>query len=108
MKNLIKSKIFIGVFLIAYFAFFAITIFILEVKSKGFGAGHLEYGFPFTYYYSSCFGGDYLWSGLAGNILFAALLSFFVALGFVVLWSKRILPLWQKVTSSEFRKKWYL
>lgn len=57
MKNLFKNKVFIDAFLTAYFLFFFITVFILDLKKDGFGVGSIEYGFPFTYYYSHCFGG---------------------------------------------------
>jgi hypothetical protein len=50
MKNLIKHKVFIAAFLATYFLFFVLTVFVLDLKSEGFGVGHLEYGFPFTYY----------------------------------------------------------
>src|SRR5215813_12128434 len=97
MKQLLKSKIFIGTFLLAYFSFFAITIFILEVKGKGYGEGHTEYGFPFTYYHTTCFSAFYSWSGLIGNILFATIISFIS--GFVSSY------LWAKLSSPEFQVK---
>lgn len=100
MKKLIKSKIFIITFLIAYFSFFIVTIFLLEIKREGFGVGHLEYGFPFTYYYSHCWGGYYLWLGLIGNILFAFILSSISGL--------ISSHFWLKFSSPEFRQKWYL
>jgi len=100
MKILLKSKIFIGAFLLIYSSFFALTIFVLELKIDGLGIGHKIYGFPFGYYYSSCFGGDYLWEGLLANILFAAGLGF--AGGLTVSY------FWMKFSSPEFRAKWYL
>lgn len=100
MKDLIKSKIFISTFLTAYFLFFIITVCIFDFKRKSFGAGNFDYGFPFAYYHSNCFGGDYLWTGLVNNILFAAFLSFGIGLASVIFW--------RKVSSPEFRKKWYL
>ncbi len=100
MNNLIKHKVFISTFLPAYFLFFAITIFILDLKSEGVGVGHLEYGFPFTYYYSHCFGGYYLWFGLIGNILVAAIFS--IVIGLVST------HFWLKFSSQEFRSKWFV
>ena len=100
MKSLIKTRTFIGAFLLAYFLFFAFTILILDLKSDGIGIGHLEYGFPFTYYYSHCFGGYYIWSGLAGNILFAAVFGLSVGLA--------ASHLRLKFSSPEFRAKWHL
>ena len=100
MNNLIKHRVFIGTFLLAYFLFFVVTIFILDLKSEGFGVGHLEYGFPFTYYYSSCFSGFYLWLGLIGNILVAGIFSFVIGLVST--------HFWLKFSSSEFRSKWHI
>lgn len=100
MKNLIKSKVFIATFLLTYLSFFVVTMWLFEITRDGFGVGHAEYGYPFGYYYSSCFGGYYLWSGLIGNILFAFVLSF--AVGII---SSHY---WLKFSSPEFRQKWYL
>jgi hypothetical protein len=100
MKNLIKHKVFISAFLLTYFLFFVVTIFILDLKKDGFGVGHLEYGFPFAYYYSHCFGGYYLWFGLIGNILVAAGLS--IVIGLVST------HFWLKFSSPEFRAKWHI
>jgi hypothetical protein len=100
MKKLIRHKVFIGAFLSSYFLFFVLTISVFDVKSDGLGVGHTEHGFPFTYYYSNCFGGGYLWFGLIGNILFAMVLS--IVVGLV---SSHF---WQKLSSPEFRAKWYI
>lgn len=108
MKNLIKHKIFIGTFLLSYFSFFVITVFILEIKREGLWAGFSEYGFPFAYYYSTCYGADYSWVGLLGNILFAAVLSTVVGLFSTYLWLNWLLPFWREISSPEFRAKWYL
>jgi len=99
MKRLIKHKVFIGAFLTAYFLFFVITVFILDLKKDGFGVGSVEYGFPFAYYYSHCFGGYYSGLGLMGNILTAAIFS--IVVGLVAT------HLWLKFSSPEFRAKWY-
>lgn len=98
MKRIIKHKTFIGAFLTAYFIFFLITIPVLNLKNDGFGVGSVEYGFPFTYYYSHCFGGYYSWFGLMGNIFTAAIFS--VVTGLVVT------RFWLKFSSPEFRAKW--
>lgn len=107
MSKLLKSKVFIGTFLLIYFSFFVVTIYVLDIRRDGIGVGHIAYGFPFTYYYSSCFGGDYLWSGLIGNILAAAVLSFVGGLSFAHLRTKISAPEFQ-TKFAEFRAKWYL
>jgi hypothetical protein len=88
MNNLINDRSFIVIFLLTYFSFFVITIGILDIKSPGFGIGTAKHGFPFTYYYSNCYGGSYLLSGLFGNILFAGVLSFIPGVIFKFVWSK--------------------
>jgi hypothetical protein len=108
VRDLIKNKVFIGMFLLSYYLFFVITIFILDLKNEGVGAGHLEYGFPFTYYYSHCFGGYYLWFGLVGNILSATALGIIIGLVSTHFWLNWLLPFRQMVSSREFRSKWYL
>ncbi len=50
MKQLIKHKLFIGAFLTAYFLFFIVTVFIVDLKKSGIGVGSMEYGFPFAYF----------------------------------------------------------
>jgi len=100
MKNLVKSRIFIGAFLVSYFAFFILTIFVFEIKKSGIGVGSMDYGFPFTYFQSHCFGGNYDLQGLIGNVIFAGILSCFIAFG--------ISNLKEKFSSPEFRAKWYL
>lgn len=97
MRKLIKHKVFIGAFLIAYSLFFVITIFILDLKSPGIGVESMNYGFPFAYYSSHCFGGYYSWLGLTGNILAAAIFSFAVGSATTYFWLKFSLP--------EFRAK---
>ena len=100
MKNLVKSRIFIVSFLISYFAFFILTILVFDIKSSGIGVGSMNYGFPFIYFQSHCFGGNYNWLGLMGNIFFAGILSFIIAFG--------VSNLKEKLSSPEFRAKWYL
>lgn len=100
MINLVKNRIFIISFLISYFAFFILTIFVFDIKRSGFGVGSMDYGFPFTYFQSHCFGGNYDWLGLIGNVIFAGLLSFFIAFG--------VANVREKLSSPEFRAKWYL
>lgn len=100
MKKLIKSKLFISVFLITYFLFFVITIFLLDLKSAGIGVGNFDHGFPFTYYHSNHYGGNYLWFGLVGNVLFAAVFS--VLIGLISA------HFWLKFSSPEFRSKWHI
>jgi len=100
MKRLIKHKVFISAFLTAYFLFFVLTIFIFDLKKSGIGVGSMEYGFPFSYYYSHCFGGYYSWSGLMGNILTATILSTIIGLAAA--------HFWIKFSSPEFRAKWHI
>lgn len=100
MKKFIKSNVFIAAFLLTYVSFFVVTMWLFQTTRDGFGVGHTEYGYPFGYYYSHCFGGYYLWSGLLGNILFAFGLSF--GIGLIASYS------WQKISSPEFRQKYYL
>jgi hypothetical protein len=111
MKNLIRQKIFIGAFLTSYFLFFVITFSISRFPRTGGGGillGHTLYGFPFAYYYSHCFGGYYLWFGLAGNILVAAIVCSVIGLISAHFWTSWLLPLWQTFSSPEFRAKWYI
>lgn len=108
MKKILKSKLFIGSFLFIYFSFFFLTIYILEIKSSGFSVGSWDYGFPFIYYHSHCFGGGYHWSGLLGNILFAGILGGAVGVIFTSFWLNQLIPFVQKIRSEEFRSKWYL
>ena len=97
MKQLLRTRVFAAAFFLLYAAYFALT---LDVQRPGFGVGHVEYGFPFTYYYSHCFGGHYLWLGLIGNAAFAGTLS--IAFG---LWAAHLA---RKLSTPEFRAKWYL
>jgi hypothetical protein len=104
MKRLIKHKVFIGAFLTAYFLFsilFSVmTTSIFDWQKSGIILGLTEYGFPFTYYYSGCFSSDYLWLGLAGNILTAAIFSF--AVGLTAAYFRL------KFSSPAFRAKWHI
>jgi hypothetical protein len=108
MKKMVESRIFIAAFLLTYFSFFLISVVILDLKSEGLGAGHFAHGFPFTYFYSHCFGGYYLWFGLLGNIGAAAALAFAAGLSAVYLHRNLFLPFRRKVAADEFRRKWYL
>lgn len=107
MKKLVKSRAFISGFLLSYFLFFFLTVYVLDIKTSGFGVGSMNYGFPFTYYHSHCFGGSYSWNGLFGNILFAAIVSFAVGLISSYSWRKLSSPQFQ-TKWSEFRTKWYI
>ena len=100
MRNLIKHKLFIAVFLTTYFLFFVVTVSLLNLKKEGLGVGSFEYGFPFAYYYSHCFGWYYSWFGLIGNILVAAIFS--IIIGLISTHS------WLKFSSPEFRSKWHI
>jgi len=100
VKGSVRSRIFAAAFFVSYFAYFYITIFMLDIQRPGFGVGHVEYGFPFTYYYSHCFGGYYVWFGLVGNSIIASVVS--SGIGFAAF------AVWAKISSPEFRSKWYL
>jgi len=104
MKQLIKHRVFIGAFLTVYFllsvVFLIMTTSIFNWQKTGITLGVMEYGFPFTYYTTHCFGSDYSWLGLAGNILTAAFFSFMVGLVITLFWLK--------FSSPEFRAKWHI
>jgi hypothetical protein len=72
------------------------------------GVGSSFDGFPFTYYFSTCFGGGYYYSGLVSNILFAGLVSFFIGLFLSFIWARFVTPTLIKVSSPEFQAKWHL
>jgi hypothetical protein len=110
MKNLIRQRVFIGAFLASYFLVSVISVSIAGVPRMGGGIilGHKSYGFPFTYYYSHCFGSYYLWLGLAGNILVAAVFSVVAGLIAAHFWNSWLLPFRRTISSPEFRAKWYI
>ncbi len=99
MKNLLRNRIFIATFLLTYFSFFAITMWLFEFRSHDV-ATTTNYGFPFTYFRSTCFGGNYIWQGFAGNIVFSLGMSFVAGSLFSSIKTK--------LSSPEFRSKWYL
>jgi hypothetical protein len=100
MKALIRSRAFITSFIISYYSYFLITIRISNISRPGIGVGDQEFGFPFTYYEWTCFGGGYVYSGLFGNILFAALIG--TILGIFCAY------VWKTLASEDFRRKWHL
>jgi hypothetical protein len=100
MKELIRSRVFISSFIIAYFSYFLITISKLNISGPGYGAGSVEYGFPFTYYESRCFGENFYPLGLLGNILFAALIGTIIGIFCAYVW--------KTLASEDFREKWNL
>lgn len=106
-NELIRSRVFISSFIIAYFSYFLITLWILNISRPGIGEGFQDYGFPFTYYASTCFGGSYIYSGLLGNILFAALIAAIVGV-FIAYVSKTVSSEDFRKYWSRFRRKWYL
>lgn len=108
MKRLLKSKTFIGAFLVTYFSFFVLTMYVFEVKTSSFGAGSWDYGFPFTYFFERCFNAGYIWSGLFGNIVFAGILSFAVGAIAAYFRQNHLKPFLQRVSSKEFRAKWHI
>lgn len=100
MKYLIKTTAFAMFFFASYALFFALTLTVFDRVEDGIGVGHTVHGFPFGYYYSSCFGGHYIWSGLIGNAASGAIVGLVAALG--------LTHFWLKLRSPEFRAKWYL
>jgi len=98
MRDLIKQKAFIATFLIASSAICLISLIPIPFQTLSetlFGdepiklvAGATFYGFPFNYYASHCYGGNYYYPGLVGNILFAAILGTILGLIFSFLWKK--------------------
>lgn len=106
MRNLIKHRVFISTFLFVYVSFFFSTIYVFEIKNAGIGVGNWEYGFPFIYYNSHCFGGSYIYEGLIGNILFAIILSFLLGLISSYVLQNLLLQFYSKLTSKEFLNKW--
>lgn len=100
MRELLRSQVFIDAFLIIYAAFFVVTQGILDISAPGFGVGTVNHGFPFTYFVSSCFGGVYVYSGLLGNILFAAILGTIIGVFCAYVW--------KTLSSEDFRKRWNL
>lgn len=100
MKSLIWSRIFAVSYFFSYTAFLTLTMYFYDFVEDGIGAGHSIHGFPFGYYYSHCFGGNYLWVGFLGNLTVAALISLFIGL--------LVSQLYRKFSSPEFRTKWYL
>ena len=100
MKRLIRTRVFAVAFFLAYFSYFAVTVFILDISGPGIGVGHSAHGFPFTYYYSHCFGGYYIYSGLLGNAVVAGIVSTIAGLAAV--------NLRENLSTPEFRSRWYL
>jgi hypothetical protein len=89
MKNLIKSKVFIGTFLTSYVLFFFVLVpYINEMKKGGLSITYEENGFPFVHYYSHCFGVQVSWFGFVGNVLVATIFSLFIGLIFKFIWSR--------------------
>jgi hypothetical protein len=100
MKELIRSRVFISSFIIAYFSYFLVTIWILKIARPGFGVGTVDYGYPFAYCGSACFGESFYPLGLLGNILFAALIGTIVGVFCAYVW--------KTLASEDFRSKWDL
>ena len=96
----LASKAFAVSFFASYFVFVVATMHLFDFSSPGLGIGHTEHGFPFTYYYSHCFGGTYVWTGLFANLTIGAAFSSVVALG--------IKTFKGNLSSSEFRKRWHI
>lgn len=100
MREKLSSKVFSISFFAVYFGFVIATMYLFEFSSPGFGVGHVEYGFPFKYYYSHCFGGYYIWTGLVANLTVGAVFSFLTALS--------LENLRRKLSSPEFRARWHI
>lgn len=108
LTGLLRSKVFITGFLAAYTTFFVLTLFIYPSNGRGFGVGTVYYGYPFTYYFSTCFSGGYLYTGLFGNILFAAVISLLMGMFATLIADRLVKPACRFVASEEFHRKWYL
>jgi hypothetical protein len=99
MHSILNTKAFAIIYFAAYVLFFAISFNVTDVFPNGL-LGHTAYGFPFTYYYAHCFGAQFIWLGLLGNVVIGAVLSVVV--------SAALTRLWYNVNSPEFRAKRYL
>ncbi len=107
MRQLIRSRVFAAGFFLSYGIFFILTMGVFDFTGEGGGVGHTVHGFPFAYYYSSCFGGDYLWYGLVGNVLFGSLVGLLI--GLMAAFIDGVVRRPDLVSRfREFRTKWYL
>lgn len=100
MKHLINAPAFGIFFFVSYATFFIVTMVVFDHVEEALSIGHTIHGFPFGYYYSGCFGGYYIWSGLIGNAAVGATISLGTALA--------LAHFRLKLRDPEFRAKWYL
>ena len=108
ITEIARKPIFIEVFVAVYFGFFILTMGILNVRRPGFAVGSTEYGFPFTYYQSHCFGGEYVYSGLLLNVMTALVLAAAVSLFVNAYWFLGIKPKLETLDLDELRRKWFI
>ena len=108
MKDLIKHPVFIVIYLAGYSGFFVVTILLFDMSSPGFGVGSVDYGFPFVYYSTHCFGENYNLEGLFGNIVFATLISCGLGVFCSGVWSLAVKPRLAGIDLEELKRKWYL
>lgn len=99
IRYLLRSRAFIVGFQVTYFLHFLLTAGVFELFSGG-TLFSTTYGFPFTYYASGCYGGNYYVPGLLGNILFAAVLGTIIGVFCAYVW--------KTLASEDFRKRWNL
>lgn len=99
MKQIFLSRNFGIGFFIAYAGFLFVTMYLVDFSSPVIGT-ITEHGFPFSYYRIHHYGYDFLWLGFLGNLIVAA--GFSIAIGLFVA------TFIQKLTSTEFRRRWYL
>jgi hypothetical protein len=100
MKKALTSKTFAITFFLTYAGFIFVTMILFDFSSPGVGIGVTAYGFPFSYAYSHHYGYQILWPGFLANLFTAAVFS--LVSGLIVSTAVR------KVSSPEFRQKWYL
>jgi len=108
LLSLIRKRIFIVTLLAGYFAYFVLTMAIFDISRPGFGVGTVHYGYPFTYFTSHCFGGNYDIGGLMLNILFALFVSAVISLFVSFTWLVTLKPKLEGFDIDAFRRKWHL
>jgi len=70
-RSIIASRVFIVSALTVYILFFVVTMMLIDTSGPGGGIGSVSFGYPYSYYFSHCFGASYDTIGLIKNSLFA-------------------------------------
>lgn len=99
MKDIVLSRNFGITFFVAYAGFLLITMYLIDSSSPVVGT-LTEHGFPFSYYQMHHYGYNFLWIGFIGNLTAAA--------GFSVVVALAVSAAIRKLTSPDFRRRWYL